>query len=268
MTNSNIFDRYFERLGLNSTTPSLELVAQVQERHLAAFCFNGLAPVLKQTLSLEIEDIVEKVVEQNLGGFCFEQNKLLQKALESLGFEMRILVGKVINNLDIDTPRTHRVCLLTWQGEQYLVDVGFGPNTPRVPIKLQEAVVSKQNRLSYRLIKNTQQEWQLEIVKADGYFSLYTFNLGPYTEADCMMGNFYSCQHPNAVFVNNLVLSKVLPDVTLSLRNNQYHRIGETETEVVDIMSAAQLQQIIKQDFDIELSDDDCADLARRFCRQ
>jgi len=268
VTNSNIFGRYFERLGLNSTIPSLELVAQIQERHLATFCFNGLAPILRQTISLEIEDIVVKVVEKNLGGYCFEQNMLLQYALEYLGFEMRILIGKVVNNQNIDTPRTHRFCLLSWQGEQYLVDVGFGPNTPRVPIKLQEAVVSKQNRLSYRLIKNTQQEWQLEIVKADSYFSLYTFNLGPYTEADCMMGNFYSCQHPNAVFVNNLVLSKILPDVTLSLRNNQYHRIGATESEVVGIMSAEQLQQIIKQDFNIELSDEDCADLARRFCRQ
>ncbi len=63
-----------------------------------------------------------------------------------------------------------------------------------------------------------------------GYFSLYKFNLYNYTQSACVMGHFYSLNHPNAVFVNNFIISLILPKTILALENNIYHKINENKT--------------------------------------
>jgi len=219
VVNTKVFDGYFSRLNIGPQQPSLLMVSHLQQNHVAELCFNSLAVLLRYPISLDIADIIDKVVIQNKGGYCFEHNKLMHDALASKGFNVRCLIAKVINNQDIDTPRTHRICLLEWECEQYLIDVGFGPNSPREPIKVEAGSVSIQNRLTYRIVINSHQDYQLELITENGSFSLYTFNFNRYTEADCMMGNYYSSQHPNAPFVNNLVASRILPEKTLSLRN-------------------------------------------------
>lgn len=266
MVNTQNFDDYFKRLNVEPQQPSLLMVSELQKRHLAEFCFNSLAVLLKHPISLDITDIINKVVIQNKGGYCFEHNKLMHEALVSMGFKVRCLIAKVINNQDIDSPRTHRICLLEWEGAQYLIDVGFGPNSPQEPIKIEAGSVSIHGRLSYRIVVNSHQDYQLELITDSGFFSFYTFNLTRYTEADCMIGNYYSSQHPDAVFVNNLVASRILPEITLSLRNDQYHRIGSTHTEIIQINDHLQLKAIIRDDFNIELSEAESNDIYQKTC--
>lgn len=202
---------------------------------------------------MEIEDIIDKIVIKNLGGYCFEHNKLLHDVLQSLGFNVRILIARVINNQDIDTPRTHRITLLEWQDNQYLVDVGFGALCPNTPLKINDSDDGSQK---YRIIQNKDNDYQLEVLTPKGYFSLYKFNLAKYTQSDCIMGNFYSSNYPNAVFVNNFVIALQRLDMTLSLRNNTYHRIGEDSTEMIDITNHMQLHSIINDDFNIPITEE------------
>jgi arylamine N-acetyltransferase len=77
------------------------------------------------------------------------------------------------------------------------------------------------------------------------------------------MGNFYSSQHPKAVFVNNFVISLRLSYLTLSFRNGVYYRIGEDETEIIDVKSVEQLQLIVNDEFFIPLEFDECRKLFR-----
>ena len=263
---SKDFEEYFNRLNIEPKQLSLALVEEIQKKHIAEFCFSSLAVLLRRDISLEIKDIIRKVVCQNQGGYCFEHNKLIHDALDTLGFKVRCLIAKVINNQDVDSPRTHRITLLEWEDEHYLIDVGFGANCPRKPIKIQDGLVSNQNGLNYRIVVNSYQDFQLELVTENGFFSLYAFNLNRYTEADCMMGNFYSSKHPDAVFVNNLVLSRITPEVSLSLRNDTYHRIAIDHTDIIQIDDYLQLQKIIKKDFAIELSDEESNRLYIKTC--
>ena len=56
---------------------------------------------------------VRSRVAKSLGGdYYFEHNALMYEVLKSLGFNVRILIVKVLNNQDIDSPRTHRITLL------------------------------------------------------------------------------------------------------------------------------------------------------------
>jgi len=208
--------------------------------------------LLKQPISLEIKDIINKIVINNFGGYCFEHNKLIHDVLESLGFNVRAIVARVVNNQDIDTPRTHRITLLEQEDDKYIIDVGFGAMCPKTPIKID--ILNDSNQ-EYRIIKNNGNEFQLELLTQKGYFTLYKFNLENYTQADCIMGNFYSSNHPNAVFVNNFVIALKLKDITLSLRNNSYHKISKNHTEIINITNSMQLYSIINNDFSIPITE-------------
>ena len=242
-----------KKLNVKPGKLSLQLVEDIQKKHLENFSFNNIAVLLKQPILLEIEDIIEKIVIKNLGGYCFEHNKLLHDVLQSLGFNVRILIARVINNQDIDAPRTHRITLLECNGNQYLVDVGFGALCPNTPLKINDSDDGSQK---YRIIQNKDNDYQLELLTPKGYFSLYQFNLAKYTQSDCIMGNFYSSNYPNAVFVNNFVIALQRQDMTLSLRNNTYHRIGEDRTEIIDITDHIQLHSIINGDFNIPITEE------------
>ncbi len=254
----NNFDEYFQRVGVAPSEPTIELVDELISRHIATFSFNSMAVLLGKEISIEINDIYKKIVLDNHGGYCFEHNRLMHDVLKSLGFNVRLLVARVINNLDIDSPRTHRVTLLEFEGDNYLVDVGFGAKGQRASVRIEDGYVSIRNGGNYRIVVNQHSDYQLETETSNGYFSLYTFNFNRYTEADCVMGNFYSYVHPKATFVNNLVFSRILPDMTLSLRNKEYHRIGKDSTEIIKkIDDAKQLQQIIKDDFGVSVTDEE-----------
>jgi len=207
--------------------------------------------LLNKPISLNIDDIIEKIVDKNLGGYCFEHNKLFYEVLLSLGFDVELILARVSNNQKIESPRTHRVTLLNYKGKKYLIDVGFGAMTPSEPLD-----ISKENKITnnYKISQNKNNDFVLKIKKKKSFITLYTFNVVQYSEADCIMGNYYSESHPNAVFVNNLVISRKLEDKTLSFRNNSYHHISKTYTNILHITDSLQLLKLLKNDFGITIT--------------
>lgn len=245
------FTSYFNNLDIKPTKLSLDLVAEIQQKHLATFSFNNIAVLLNKPISLKIDDILEKIVTKKLGGYCFEHNKLIHDVLLSIGFDVRISIARVFNNGKDDTPRTHRVTILTFKGKEYLVDVGFGAMTPSIPLKL-----SSKNKITndYKITQDKDNNFTLELSKKKNFIKLYKFNLETYTEADCKIGNFYSESHPDATFLNNFVVSRKLKNKTLSYRNNSYHQISNTFTNILNIIDPIQMQNILKKDFGISIS--------------
>ena len=257
MKESQLLQAYFNRLQIPVADPSFELLKSLQKKHLENFSFNNIDVLLNTPLSLNIEDIVKKIAIENRGGYCFEHNKLMYEVLNFLGFNVRILVARVLNNQPIDSPRTHRITLLGWEGKNYIVDVGFTAYSPTEPVLIDP------NDDANERYKITQKDdnYLLELKTEKGLFSLYEFNLESYTESDCVMGNFYSEHHPKAVFKNNFVISLLLPNITLSLRNNSYHRISKEHTKVVEIKNSIQLYYIIKNDFRIPIRQEEALQL-------
>ncbi len=200
---------------------------------------------------MEIDDIIEKIVTNNLGGYCYEHNKLLHDALLSLGYDVRISMARVINNQNQNAPRTHRVTLLKIEEKEYLIDVGFGAMTPTTPLEITSTELVNN---SYKISHDKNNNFTLEISTEENFTALYQFNLDIYTEADCEMGNFYSQYHQEATFQNNFVVSRQLKDQTLSFINNSYHQITDTFTNILHIIEPKNLKKILEEDFDIKIS--------------
>ena len=236
-----------------TASADVEFLRELQSKHIARYSFNSLAVVLGQDISLEVEAIFSKIVEKQRGGYCFEHNKLVLTVLEELGFDVRLLMAKVIYNRDVDVARTHRVTLLNLDGEDYIIDAGFGHFGARFPVKLELGLEQDQGDAVYRIIQNSNQDYCYQVFKDEAFFTLYTFNLHHYSEAECLPAHFYSHKSPDAAFVNNMVVCRKFYNDILSLRNGELFRISNTETVTTVITNAKQLHQILTETFELDL---------------
>src|SRR4051794_28531075 len=63
-------DRYLERIGL-SGRPS---IAEVHRAHVTSIPFENLDPYRGAVVSLALDDLARKLVDERRGGYCFEHN--------------------------------------------------------------------------------------------------------------------------------------------------------------------------------------------------
>lgn len=258
---------YLSDLGLIAPEkPILEFVTELQRRHVTEFSFNSLAVVLGGEISLDLDAISEKIVTRRFGGYCFEHNKLTFELLKALGYEVEYKLARVLNNnLDRAAGRTHRVTLLTLDGQVYLIDTGFGGNGPLSPLSMSAQEDQQSGFERYRVVPLEGDEFDLQIIKDGEYFTLYRFDLAHYSEADCALGHFYSHQHPNAVFVNNLMVTRKTVDKTLSLLNSTFNIKTESGVETIKVDSPSLLLEILSEHFYIELESVMAEHLFERF---
>jgi len=259
MTNSQIAALYLADLKLEKGSLGITFLNQLQSNHVAQYSFNNLAVILEQELPLDACSLFNKIVERRRGGYCFEHNKLVLTVLDELNFNVRLLLAKVVYNRDVEVARTHRITLLTLAGEDYIIDTGFGHLGARFPVKIELGLVQNQGDAQYRIIKNVKGEYCYQVFKDGDFFTLYTFDLHHYTESDCLLGHFYSHQHPDAAFVNNLVICRKFYNDIKSLRNDEFHHVVNGVTQTTKVTSVKQLHQLLidvyELDIDIAISE-------------
>lgn len=95
----------------------------------------------------------------------------------------------------------------------------------------------------------------MQVLKGGAFFSLYRFELVRYGQSDCELGHFYSHRHPDAAFVNHLVVSRILGGEIRSLRDLEYWVIRESEKQIIRIGGFRQLTQILVEELGVQVTD-------------
>ncbi len=123
---------YFTRLAWTGTPDvSIDTLRELHSHHNSAIPFENLDVLLPREIHLDDRALEEKLITARRGGYCFEQNGLLQRALSEIGFSVRSLLGRVVlANPPQMPPRTHRLLLVEVEGERWIADVGFGGANP------------------------------------------------------------------------------------------------------------------------------------------
>lgn len=253
MQGTELADRYLQALGLNRQEPNIEFLAAISRRHVARLAFSSVGPLLGDELPLDTESLLERIVAKNRGGYCFEQNGLMYAMLKDLGFITTLYLARVIYNEDIHPPLTHRISMVEIDEEMYVVDVGFGPLGPALPISMSASKTVDSYR-TFRVSEPNPGIFHMQTLKEDGFYSLYKFELNHYGPADCELGHFYSHKHPQASFVNNLVISVIEDNEVRSIRNREYCVATENGQRKSVIESSTQLKELLQHQFDIEVS--------------
>lgn len=255
-----ITNQYMQALGLEKRAPDLGFLNEIIRRHVDSFPFSSVGPQLGDKLPLDIESLYQRIVVRRRGGYCFEQNGLLFEMLEEMGFSVSLFLGRVIYNEDADPGLTHRISMVDIDDKRYIADVGFGPLGPSRAVSM-SGEKSDEGLRMFRVAERQPGVFHFQTLKDGSFYSLYKFELVRYGQADCEVGHFYSHKHPDASFVNHLVVSRILDHEIRSLRNHEFSVINQSGEQRSLIESRAQLHTILKDKFRLNITGKECAQL-------
>lgn len=252
---SAFLNAYFSRLGW--TGPAEVSIGTLRALHLLhnrAIPFENLDVLLHREILLDEQALEEKLLHGRRGGYCFEQNGLFERALKEVGFEVRSLLGRVVlSGPQQMPPLTHRVLLVTLNGEQWLADVGFGSQTLTAPIRLKEGDIQTTPHGTYQLQREGD-DWILAFQHHDSWQAMYRFDLIQRYFSDYQMGNFWSANWPASHFRHHLIYCLHLADGSKLTLNNflftHWARSGEV-AEQMTLPDAQALRELLATRFGV-----------------
>lgn len=256
MERPEMVQEYLQTLSLHGRELDFVFLSDVVTRHVATFAFSSVGCQLGEDLPLDFESLYQRIVIQRRGGYCFEQNGLLYGVLEELGFSPMLFLARVIHNHDTHPGLTHRITMVEYEGRQYVLDVGFGFLGPRIPVPMSE-IESNDGEKIFRIAERRPGEYHMQVFKDEDFFSLYRFELARYGQADCEVGHFFSHRHPDANFVNHLVVSLIRENETRSLLDLEYWFITKSSTQFQEICDSEQLRRILVGELGVQITEDE-----------
>jgi N-hydroxyarylamine O-acetyltransferase len=259
-------DAYCDRIGYaGPREPDLPVLQAVIAGHVAAMAFEDIDVLLGRGVRIDVASIQEKLVQRRRGGYCFEQNGLLEVALESLGFTVQPLAARVIRGLPPTAPATargHKLLRVNIVDDSYLADVGFGNLTPTAPLALRLEEVQSTPHESYRLMSRGT-EFELQARLGDAWDSLYHFPLDPVPAVDYEMVDWFCATFPGSPFIANLIVARPGHRQRSTLFNRRFaiRDIDGKATRRV-LNGFGDYHEILVDHFGLSLAEDDVAVIA------
>ncbi|MBB6370281.1 arylamine N-acetyltransferase family protein [Chryseobacterium shigense] len=258
---NNELDLYFKRIeaGISlENTGKLQLLKTLHQLHPKHIVFENIDSFTGETPSLQLEAIFNKLVKLQRGGYCYEQNLLFKNVLESLGFNIKMHLARVVwgSRDGTGTARSHMLLSTDINGTKYLADVGFGSMTLTSPILLEKDIEQETPNGLFRLV-DVEGFYRLEVLKEE-WLPIYKFTLEEVEFSDLAMANWYIATGPDSVFNKFLMITKVDEDARYALFNTTLNiRWNNGRKESSEIIEKDQLAFTLKNHFNLHhLSDE------------
>jgi N-hydroxyarylamine O-acetyltransferase len=247
--------------GPREATPAT--LRSLHAAHARAIPYENLDVLLGRGIRVDLASIEQKLVHQNRGGYCFEQNYLLAAALRAFGFRVTPCVSRVRWQVPVDvvTPLTHLVLLVDCAGGRFLADVGFGSMSLIEPLDFEfdrEQSVAVEPRRIVSLARNGDAMRAGGLVCAhqarlgDTWHDVYYFGLDPVPPIDVEVANWFTCSHPQSRFKLNLVLARAGEGCRYAILNRDFitrHVDGRVEKR--EMTSPDELLAVLAKFFDL-----------------
>jgi len=243
---------YLARVGIDSIAGwGSETLRRVHLAHKETFLFENLTIQAGGGISVALDDIERKFLDEGRGGYCFEHNTLFGAALGALGFAPVTLLGRVRRGPPDRWARTHMVLRVEADGESWLADVGFGGAGLLEPMLLRDGAVTRQGGFDYAL-RREPHAWVLSMHDAAAGTDLYEFAEEPQTPGDVEVANHYTSTHPSSIFRQTLTVQQSLRDERIILRNTILARFREGHA-LETAFERRELHDVVRTTFGIEL---------------
>ncbi len=252
-------DAYLARIGLKSRpSADAEGLVAVQRGQRLNIPFENVDIALGRGISLDPRAVFDKLVTRKRGGYCFEQNQLLGRALTALGFQARPVLGRVwLFAPEHIPPRTHTLQLVMLDGAPWIADAGFGSSYwPPMPLIADRTVTGPDGSV-HRLTPSAAHGWMLERMGSAEFQPQFSFTEDGVAEADLAMSNHWTSSWPGSRFVQNVIANICLPHGSAALTGLSYTRTNATGTVSSAITSPLMLQMRLSLVFGIDLTMDE-----------
>ncbi len=254
MTDSPLpLDAYLERVGLSGPVKANEEgLEAIHRAQVYTIPFENFDILLGRGITLAPEALVKKLVEHRRGGYCFELNGLLKLALEASGFEVRALLARVHVGPE-PSARTHQLSLVELDGREWLLDVGFGKSSLRVPMLFELGRQTMHDGVPYRVVEAQPWGFMMQSREAGEWVDLYSFDLGHVTAADIECGNHLTSTHPQSFFTRMATAALANPDGRVSLFDHTLQIESGSRAESQELPPDESFVTALETHFGIEL---------------
>ncbi len=151
---------YLERIGYTAPVQvDRETLFGLHRAHLLAIPYENLDIHFGRPLTLDLDDIFDKLVTRRRGGWCYEMNGLFAWALREIGFDVTLLAGTVGRATGGATAEGNHLLMRVALDRDYVADVGFG-NGFIEPLPLVEGAFNQLGFLRFTL-RRTRDLWEL-----------------------------------------------------------------------------------------------------------
>lgn len=220
------------RIGVSKTEiitfENLDIVLEKTAREIP---FENLCVIEKRTTDITKENLIDKIIKRNEGGLCYELNSILYIFLVENRFHPTLVRGVTYDHIGQQwspTGRTHVINIITHEGQQYLVDTGFGGNLPLKPVPLNGDTVLSNNGefrvekadseygdyVLYMKLKHKHEDWKL------GYIfdsTKVVQNLSELNEVQRII-----LEHPESRFNKRPLLTKITEQGNIILTDTSF----------------------------------------------
>ncbi|MEU0128867.1 arylamine N-acetyltransferase [Streptomyces sp. NPDC006289] len=210
-------DAYLERIGATRPVrPDAKALRELQLRHLMTVPFENLSIHLGQDIVLDEEKLIDKIVTDRRGGFCYELNGAFAALLRGLGFRVTLLQARVFGDGgELGIPYDHMALRVDTEDGTgpWLADVGFGDHALR-PLALD--VRTDQDDPCGRFRFGGAPEGDLDLWRGDT--PQFRLDLRPRALSEFRAGSWFHRTSPDSHFTRSLICSRRTEDGRVTLR--------------------------------------------------
>lgn len=198
-------DAYLERIGYDGPRErSREVLRALHVRHLQTVPFENLDIHWKRPIVVDAQRFIDKIVRERRGGFCYELNGAFAELLRALGFDVKLLSGRVISADGTYGPPFDHMALLV--DGQWIADVGFGESSI-VPLRLDGTAEG-----NYRIA-----DGQYQVLRDGQWETDYYFDLEPRELHEFGPMCDHQQYSPDSPFTKKKVCTLATPDGRITL---------------------------------------------------
>lgn len=241
---------YLNRIGYSGPLAvDAATLRALHRHHLRAIPYENLDVQLRRPITIDVEPVYRKIVEERRGGWCFEMNGLFAWALRSVGFSLTQIAAGVMREERGDDSFGNHLALIVHLERDYLADVGFGDGLlEAVPLEEGEYV---QGPLKFGLVRR-KSEWRF-LNHPDGGARSFDFAETPADRALLERKCAWLQSAPESPFVLNAVCQIHTPDGLRMMRGRTLKSVSHAGVKQRTIADAAEYQRTLREIFRLEV---------------
>jgi len=200
-------NQYLKRIQFHGEVgANLDTVAAMMRCQLMNVPFENLDVQAGKIIALEHHAIVEKILDRQRGGYCYEVNGLFAMALDALHIPYFFVAARPLAH-GAKKPKTHMAIIVSFGAEQWLCDCGYGGYGIRAPLHLNSSDIEvNQDGELFMLSANSDNEMVLKSCIHGEWEPQYSFDLSPQIWTDFIPANYYNSTHHDSIFVRKLLV--------------------------------------------------------------
>ena len=228
---------YLNRIQISSPPPpTFDALCQLQKAHLFAIPFENLDMHYDRPIYLDLDKIYQKVVLDNRGGFCYELNGLFYQLLISLGYQVKMVSGRVYNKKRVlGQEFDHLALIVSIDQKEYLCEVGFGAFAIH-PLEIKFDIWQQDPSGNYMIQQGSGEYLSVGVQEKDEVVASYIFGLKERTFEEFEGMCHYQQTSPDSNFTNRWVITIPTKEGRITLTNTKLkiEKNGNVEESDID----------------------------------